>query len=508
MPRWCALLASFLWLTPVLAVAAGGLGMTPPMAVTTALLVAAVICLPLSRVIVRALRTDSRLPLALRAAMAAAAVVAVLQIGSVSIFMADVTRTGFSVQPQDPFRRTHSCTSAYAEASRLLGEEEHNIYDRRLYRTSEAARRQLGPLNVDPYHYPPPFLLVPQAIQAAAPDFWSFRRVWFAFQAVVLAGALLGAAVWVGGRPGVWILCGGLILLALPHAAAALQQGNFQITAVPLAVAGFVFLTTGRTASGATVLAYTALAKIFPGILLVFLAGARRWREVAWLAGIGTVLLALTLAVQGVQPMRDFVSTSLPELSSGAAFPQTEMGQHSRVNWSVYGMTVRLRQLGVSWLTQSRGLMVAQIYGLLVVALAWWAGRKGRIDMTTPHARLDVLIAGLALVGLASFRSPFVGALYGVMSTLSIMTMFAARTHSAGRAALWLAALGALAGAIWLMPSPALPRSEPWIWLSGVLFLACVAIKGLGIAIAFRHPRRARPEELVQRAHPAPMAAP
>ena len=76
----------------------------------------------------------------------------------------------------------------------------------------------------------------------------------------------------------------------------------------------------------------------------------------------------------GTRPFSDFVSTALPDISSGAAFPQSEMPMQARVNWTVYGETVRARLLGVESLTTSRGLMIAQVYGLGVAALAAWVG--------------------------------------------------------------------------------------------------------------------------------------
>ena len=220
----------------------------------------------------------------------------------------------------------------------------------------------------------------------------------------------------------------GLLLLAMPHPVATLQQGNFQVTAVCLATAAFVLLVAGRRAIGAPVLAYAALAKIFPGILVLPLIRRRHWRSLAWVAGAGVVLLAVTVGIQGTQPFRDFVSTALPEISSGAAFPQTELPQHSRVNWSAYGQTVRLRFLGMTFLTQPAGLMVTQVYGVLVVALAAWVGWKRRLEINTEADRLAVVQIALALVSLASFRSPFVGALYGAIATLWLMGLCAANT--------------------------------------------------------------------------------
>ncbi|MBA2258373.1 MAG: DUF2029 domain-containing protein [Acidobacteria bacterium] len=480
--------ALFLWLTPVLAVGAGGLGFSVLTAVGAGAGVAALIATTASRVL--AVRFEAVVPPALTAVLVLAAAAAILRFGALSIFMADVTRAQFSVAPSDDFRRLHSCVSAYAESARFVADGHHNIYERTLYRPGNVPR-ELGPLRVDAFHYPPPFLLVPQAVRIVAPDFWDFRRIWFAFQAVTLAGVVVSIAGWIGGFPGVVALAGGVLLLAFPQAAHTFQQGNFQVTAVSLAALGFVLLMAGRHRTGGAALAYVSLAKIFPGVLVVPLLAARQWRRAASVAGCGAALVGLTILVQDVRPMRDFFSTALPEISSGAAFPQTETPQHSRVNWSAYGQTVRLRHLGVDWLTQPRGLAVAQVYGLLVVGMAVWAGWKRRFDLALSKERVFVVQLSLALLSLASFRSPFVGAGYGVLATLWLMALLAAGASTVPRSIAWLAALGALASAVATVPSPGRSGGPVWLWITGVLVFACMAINVWAVLHVVRNERGA-----------------
>ena len=104
----------------------------------------------------------------------------------------------------------------------------------------------------------------------------------------------------IGGRRGAIALLAAVLLLGFPHAAATFQQGNFQITAVPLAAVAFILLMVGRHAAGGSLLAYAALAKIFPGILVVPLLAAREWKRSAWVAGASVALLGLTGVVQAV----------------------------------------------------------------------------------------------------------------------------------------------------------------------------------------------------------------
>ena len=473
-------IAILAWCVPVFAVGVGGLGPTPRVAVAVGVSVAAVVAWFASIALHRRI-VVARPALAIALLMAAAA--AIVRVGTLAVFMADVNRMEYSISPDVEFRREHSCFSAYAESARFASEGEHNIYERTLYRATEGPRR-LGPLVVDPYHYPPPFLLVPRALRVIAPDFWDLRRAWFAMQMLVLGGAIVGLAAWVGGSAGTFALLAGLVILALPHVAATLQQGNFQLTAIPLAVVAAALLLAGRHMIGGTLLAYAALAKIFPGILVVPLLAGRQWSRLAWVGGAGIVLLALTLAVVGLRPFNDFRSTALPEISSGAAFPQTEMPQHVRVNWSAYGETVRLRMLGVDWLTKPRGLLLTQLYGVAVIGFAAWIGYRRRFDLSVNEDRLALLQVSLGLVNLASFRSPFVGAVYGSIGTLWLMGLAAAGAATPVRQAAWLASLCALAWATWIIPPPGAAAAPSWIWASGLLVLACIAIN-VWIATAY-----------------------
>lgn len=462
----------FFWLTPVLLVAAGGVGLPAVAAVCVGAIAALGIATYASQAVARRIGS---VPTVLAVAIWVATALAIYRVGTVSVYIADVNRPQFSVKPDDPFRRQHSCLSAYAESARFLSEHTHNIYERELYRPSRTPR-EIGPLQVDPFHYPPPFLLVPQAIRLIAPDFWHFRRIWFGLQALTLAGAVVGLAAWIGGRRGAIALFAGVLLLAIPLVATTLQSGNFQLTAVPLAAIAFILLMTGRLAVGATLLAYAALAKIFPGILAVVVLAQRDWRRLAALTLAGVVLIALTVVTQGLRPFQDFASTAVPEISSGAAFPQAEVPAYAHANWTFYGETVRARFLGLAWFTRPRGLAATQVYGLLVVALAAWIGWKRRFDLTLDSDRLALLRMAVALVGLMAFRSPFAGAMYGAISTIWVMGLAAAAATSQVKQIGWLVATGALAWTIWIIPSPGMPATGGWLWATGLQMFACIAV--------------------------------
>jgi hypothetical protein len=364
----------------------------------------------------------------------------------------------------------------------------------------------VGPLKVDAYHYPPPFLLVPRAFRLITTDFFRMRELWFAMQALVLGSTVVGLALWIGGLAGAWALLTGVALLAVPIVLFALQIGNFQTTAVSIAVVSVILLLTGRFKSGSLLLAYVAVSKIFPGILIVYLAAARRWRALAWVAGSGVALLLLTLAVFGPRPFLDFVGHELPGITSGAAFPQSERPSVAGANQSIYGLTVRLRMLGVRNLDQHTGLQVASVYGLLIVGLASVTGWRGRRELATSDGRAELVVTVLALLSLASFRSPFVGGGYGLVSTFWTLAMMTAAARKPSARLLWMLAFVILAEGNGLTPSAA-PGNAPttfWLAVSAALFSFAVVIDTWAVARGTLLPRRVAPEAT---ATPMPLAA-
>jgi hypothetical protein len=463
--------AATLWLTPVIAVGLTGAGLSHVPAIVIGLVLAAAIGRWASGPLAATLSPVLVGRRVLTVTMMLVAAVAIVQIARESVFMADSTKPAYSVIPGDPWRVEHSCMSAYFEAARFAEAGTGNVYDAALYQP-----RHIGSLKVDSYHYPPPFLLVPQALRLIAPDFLQFRALWFAIQTLVFAGAVLALAVWIGGTIGAFALLSGLVVLTTPTVLYSLQMGNFQTTAVALGAVALVLLVTQRIKTGAPILAYVALSKIFPGLLVVYLLLARRWSAVAWTAASGAALVALAVVVLGTGPFADFVHREVPAISDGRAFPQSERPNVAASNQSMYGLTVRLRLLGATWLDQPMGLKVASMYGLIVLALAALVGWKGRIDLSNPAGRVLLVQTGLALMSLASFRSPFVGGPYGLVVTLWLLTLFAAASRSRQSAVLWSLAFIACAVANRLTPSPYYPPTTFWLAVSGGVFVFALGV--------------------------------
>ena len=453
--RALTLVAVLVCLGPPLAVALTGVHVPLPLAglVPVALAIAAGMWL----------RTIPAVPLGLARRHPAAATLWVVllcaaagQIARASVFAYDVTRREWSVAPADQFRSQHNCLTAYAEAARFAGEGGINLYDSTHYRPAKRTYRRIGPLTVDSFHYPPQFLLLPAAVRALAPDFFDTRRVWFGLQVLLLAGVIaIPVGIYVG-HTGRGVALASVAVWALPTTFVALQTGNFQITGIPLALLGALLACSARPGVGGGLLAYATVGKIFPAMLVLHVVATRRWRLVAWIAASAAALTGLTAVVFGLEPFIDFVRDEIPQLASGASFPQTEDPSAFAVNQSIYGFTVKLRALGLAWLDQANGKHVAQVYAVLLAALAIVSGLRSRAEGPVAGERSCLDHAGmwLGLLNLASFAGPFVGGAYGSAGTAWLVALRSGGAGTPGRRWAWLAALLPTFLVPWITPSP------------------------------------------------------
>ena len=448
---------------PPLVVGLAGLGLPPvPAAIAVVLAFGAAAAFP--RIPPLPLDAARRRPLvaALWVLMVAAAS---YQTVRASLFAYDPALSRYSVAPGDPFRTEHCCLTAYAEAARFAAEG-RPVYDPGAYLPG-GARRRIGPLTVDPFHYPPPFLLLPSAVRLVAPDFLATRRVWFALQAVVMAAGLLGVAWWVGGAAGSRMALLAPMLWGSPHTFFALQTGNFQTTAMVLALGGCLLAASSRTAAGAALLAGAAAAKLFPAVLVLHVVAWARVRLIAAIAVAGLGYVLVSLAVYGVGTWREFLVGELPRLLSGEAFPQIRNPGNAVVNLSFFGLVAKLRGLGLAAMDYEAGRMFARVCFVVIAAGAVWTGRRvGRLAPGGALERAPHAMLWLAVLNGAAFISPFVGVAYGGFGTawLAVIAMAAAPARRARMAALLAFVL--LSVALIAMPSP-VPTRAPEGWLLG-----------------------------------------
>jgi len=435
----------------------------------------------------RTIAVVTRTSVVVVASLLAALVAAVLLV-RMAVFMVDVDHKELSIQPASKWRTAHSCLSAYAEGARFAEQPDVNIYEHALYRD-----RYLSGLQVDIYHYPPPFLLVPGALQHLAGDYLALRPLWFVLQIALILVAALGVARWVGGPEGRWLRYGTAFLFVAPTTLFTLQMGNFQSTALALSLIAMMALTSTRpgvSAFGGIALAYATLSKVFPGVLGIYLLATRRWRAVGWTVAGALVLVGLAAVVYGTRPFDDFINYQMPRLSSGEAFPQSELPRIAALNQSIYGLLVKLRNLGASFLDISTGLRVLSGYGLVLLAAAGFVcwRRRGDVLDATP-TRLQTAQLWLALLNLASFRSPFVGGAYGQLGTVWLLILLVVGAASLRERAVWIAGYVAMCTAAIVIPPPTEPPSTAILWFS---VAAHVLMVGINIFVIVRAARASR----------------
>jgi len=419
------------------------------------------------------------------------ALFALVQMARLSAFMVDSSRLWGSAVP-DPAASNHQCLSAYVHAADLSRRGEPNVYDARWYpafttppyaepRGVESPVDGLGRWVHDPYEYPPPFLLLPRAALALTNSFDHIRTAWFVLQTTIFVTAALLLACWIGGAPG--LLAGLLVpaVLASVPTMLNLQFGQFHATTIVLAVAGMIAFEKRRPALGGGLLAVAILAKIFPGLLLITLAARRCWRAMAWTLAFVVVFAVVAVMVLGADPFVAFVRYQLPRIATGEAFsfidrPDVPVFIVSR-NFSVPGVVHKLRLLGVTGLPSSAAWWLALIYTLLLVGLAWRAGRRA----ATPVA--NVLI-WLALLNLAALRSPVAPSAYVTAPVLWMLVLLAGEVrgrYSVGGAIViaWVLIAG---------PPPLPDRIDLLVALLGQMLAVA-----LGVWLLLRSPARSDP---------------
>ena len=240
-----------------------------------------------------------------------AAVVAVVLLTRMAGYLVDVEQPQCSLEPHDKWRTAHSCLTAYAEAARFAAEAERNVYDPALYEG-----RFMSGLKVDTYHYPPPFLVVPDALQRATGGYLELRPVWFGLQLAALLAAVLLIARWLGGELQPRVLLGAPQFFHSLTTLFTLQMGIFQSTAFALSLLGMIGLVStraGAQALGALAFAFAALSKVFPGVLGIYLIVTRRWRALAWIAGALSGLLGGLVGNQGGIRSAALLGVDLPK---------------------------------------------------------------------------------------------------------------------------------------------------------------------------------------------------
>jgi len=397
---------------------------------------------------------------------------ALVQTARLSTFTMHPQSTEHSLLPGCVWFERHSCLTAYFEAARLDSEGEENIYRPALY-----TGRRLDGFKVDPFHYPPPFLLLPRAARAVTGgDYLDVRSLWFAISALafMLAFGLVARRLEPPARlraiavaPVVW--CSGPVQLGL-------QMSNFQILVVSISVIALACFPR-RAALGGGLLALAVVSKIFPGITLVYLAARRRWRELAWTVGLSAALCLLALAILGAAPFRAFIADEMPRLSSGEAFAHAFARPFAVArNMAPFGIPFKLSQLGVPGMTMEVGRAVSLLFALALLFLAIRAGR--RPDRTASAA----FAVWLSLLSLGTLVSPFAPASYVLVTLILLVAIDRENFHPSALPVVWLACT-----------APFLVPQDTRFWLSVLVYLPAQMLAiGLPALVLWRAGARPR----------------
>jgi hypothetical protein len=406
------------------------------------------------------------------------ALLTLAQTARLSWFMADHTRVNASVY-MTRAGAIHSNLTGYMVATWAARKGGTKVYIRQEVDFPGLVDGAFGPFYVTAYQYPPPFLLLTRVFLFFSHDFFHLRTLWFLFEALVVIAGLLLTARWIGGPAGrrlLWLTP--LIWVAL-STQVDFQIGNIQIVIIACSMLAMVAFERDRPVLGGALLSFLCVAKIFPGILLLFLVFRRRWREVAWTAAFMLGWSLLTLGVFGVSVFREFLHDHLPRLASGAAFPFLDTAPWTvTTNHSIPGITLKLRALGIPFMSWHAEQWTARVYTFLLIPLTFWVARRQN-HATKPLSRLVQARGWLALIHLSAVQSPIVTEPTALFGLLWLHSLFVVDVR-------WLTpSLIAVGGVVWVLLSVNQPPLDFLFSLNATnLFVLAIQLVGVSLAIA------------------------
>jgi hypothetical protein len=131
---------------------------------------------------------------------------------------------------------------------------------------------------------------------------------------------------WLQERLGARIaLCAVAIVLGLMQPAFdAIAYGQVDVVLLLLVTVALLALQRGRPAIVGLAVALAALLKLYPLVLLLFLAARREWRAVVWTAAWLVALVAVAVAVMGWREHLIYASEVLPRIGGGTGWVENQ----------------------------------------------------------------------------------------------------------------------------------------------------------------------------------------
>ena len=356
-------------------------------------------------------------------ASAAAAVVTVVMLTRLTVFIVDPSRPSYSVLPESEWEVRHSCLTAYFVAADIV-RRVPNVYDLSIYAapdddlTKPRKPRMMGPFRIDQYEYPPPFLLLPRALSVLAPDFVRLRMLWFGLNGLIVLTGLAMVARQLPRDAATRALLFVPFVLASIITLNTLQKGNVQLAVIAVSMIAMVLVERKHPAAGGALLAFVTMAKLYPGLLVLYLLVRRQWRALAWTGAFSLLFLVLTLVDVGWHPFVAF-RQQFPRLLSGEAFPAFRNPAAVAINQSIPGLVFKLKLFGVAGMGFGAARIVGTLYTLLAVALTVVLARRTLREGEGPLVWMAILI-------LATLRSPFLPQSYAPFPAIWLLTLLAA----------------------------------------------------------------------------------
>ncbi|MEO8504683.1 MAG: glycosyltransferase family 87 protein [Acidobacteriota bacterium] len=329
----------------------------------------------------------------------------------------------------------------------------------------------LGTFKIDVFEYPPQFLLLPRGLRLLAPEFLDQRMLWFALEGGVILLALLVVARFLGPTAGTRALLLSPLVWAAVPTISMLQKGNVQGAIIALSMVAMVLFERRRFALGGLLLGFATVSKLYPGLLCLYLLARRQWRAAAWTAAMGVALSVLTVVDFGWAPFSAFLQ-HFPGLLGGEAFPAFRNPSAMAINMSIPGLAFKLKLFGVPGMGFGAAKIIGWIYTPIALAATVVAARRLQ---STPEKPL----VWLAVLTLATLRSPFLPNAYGVFPALWLLTLLAATYVPRGRILGWTVAGWATLGIYWAVDWPVDPRIKALVNLLPQALMVVLAVLAL-----------------------------
>jgi hypothetical protein len=291
---------------------------------------------------------------------------------------------------------------------------------------------------VQPYFYPPPFLLLlPWAPGLNLSD---AMRVWFWLNEIALVGIFVLLLVWWRRLSGPDVSPFVLPLLAVTFVgstfAVNLSLGQANLLVVLATLCGIYCVEYRRPVLGGVLVGLACMAKMSPALFVMWWCVQGRWRAVAAACGAALLSSVLVLPIVGLEYQYLFFADVLPSFASGdyngLRIPIGVMGNHSIPN--IYH---QLLPGGAQLSSAAR--ICSRLTTLAILGWLGWRFRR-RSDELAQAAQISVVAVTLIVIPVYAYEHHLVWAVpaFGVCG-IAILNQRLSRAWIAPLFISWLA---------------------------------------------------------------------